>query len=133
MITLALLSTALFLASTQALDLLDQVAEIQRLELPLAQQLGLGLGPDVEVLVVELLRPSAGPAWPSRSSGECRLRDGTISWSLRVCRTRLDARPAQPGAWRMVSGSQVASSGKATRITTIAHIRKKNGSAVSAM
>jgi hypothetical protein len=43
------------LGSPQRLDLLDQVVEIQRLELPLAQQRGLRLGPDVEVLVVQVL------------------------------------------------------------------------------
>ena len=45
-----------FLGITQALDLLDEVVQIECLEAPRAQEIGLNLGPDVEVLLVEIGR-----------------------------------------------------------------------------
>jgi hypothetical protein len=54
--TVALLSTSFLFRPTQRLHLLDEIGQVQRLEALRPQQVGLDLGPDVEVLVIEFGR-----------------------------------------------------------------------------
>jgi hypothetical protein len=46
----------LLFRAPQCVELLDQAVEIQRVESPLAQQLSLNLGPDVEILLIQVFQ-----------------------------------------------------------------------------
>jgi hypothetical protein len=72
---------------THRLDLLDQVLEIKGLEPPLAQQLGLSLGPDVEVLVVQSPGFGSDLGRHSDSPRDAEFTTCKISWRLSGCRT----------------------------------------------